>query len=80
MWANHHANHLWNKELADTSASSTIIWEGSQPRSQFEIIAHRIIEKYFTHPSYYKIDGKPVFMIYDLVNLAAGLGGEYKAA
>ena len=74
MWANHDANHLWNKELSDTYGS-TIIWEGMQPRSEFEIIAHRIIEKYFSHPSYYKIDGKPVFMIYELATLIRGLGG-----
>lgn len=35
----------------------------------------RNIEKYFKHPQYYKIDGKPVFMIYDIPELIAGLGG-----
>lgn len=36
---------------------------------------NRLIEKYFHHPSYYTIDGKPVFMIYDVQNLMKGLGG-----
>jgi len=79
MWANHDANHLWNKELSDTYGS-TVIWKGSQPRSEFETVVHRVIGQYFSHPSYYKIDGKPVFMIYDLVKLAEGLGGADEAA
>ena len=31
--------------------------------------------RYFTHPSYYRIDGKPVFMIYYLHNFVEGVGG-----
>ena len=30
---------------------------------------------FFKLPNYYKIDGKPVFMIYDIHNLIEGLGG-----
>ena len=73
MWANHDANNVWNINLSDTFPN-TVIWEGSQPRPELEVV-HRVIDMYFSHPSYYKIDGKPVFMIYDLVNLAKGLGG-----
>ncbi|MBE6551663.1 MAG: hypothetical protein E7665_05945 [Ruminococcaceae bacterium] len=74
MWANHDANHLWNKELSDT-CGDVVIWKGAQDRKQFEIIVKRVIEKYFSHPCYYKINGCPVFMIYELVNLTEGLGG-----
>ncbi|MFA6948281.1 MAG: glycoside hydrolase family 99-like domain-containing protein [Eubacteriales bacterium] len=74
MWANHDANHLWNIDQSDENGN-TVIWQGSQDRAQFEIIVHRVIEKYFSQPSYYKIDGKPVFMIYELLNLINGLGG-----
>nr|MBQ4317600.1 glycoside hydrolase family 99-like domain-containing protein [Clostridia bacterium] len=74
MWANHDANHLWNIDQSDTNGS-TVIWEGSQPWAEYEKIVHRVIENYFSHPSYYKINGCPVFMIYDLVNLVKGLGG-----
>jgi len=38
-----------------------------------------VITKYFSHPSYYKIDGKPVFSIYDMNNLVKGLGGVQQA-
>jgi hypothetical protein len=52
-----------------------IIWQASVDRREFEVIAQRLIEKYFTHPAYYTIDSKPVFMIYDLNKLVSGLGG-----
>ena len=44
-------------------------------RQEFEKICKRNIEKYFKQPNYYKIDGKPVFMIYDVKALIDGLGG-----
>ena len=72
MWANHDANVTWDIR---NSGESTVIWEGKQDRAEFERICHRLIEKYFKQPNYYTIDGKPVFMIYDLSNLMAGLGG-----
>lgn len=76
MWANHDATPLWDKRISDTC--DEIIWNGAVDRKEFEIIVNRIIEKYFSQPEYYKIDGKPVFMIYDLNNLLKGLGGVSK--
>jgi len=74
MWANHDANHLWNINQSDKNGS-TVIWKGSVSRAEFENVVHRVIDQYFSHPCYYKIDGKPVFMLYDLQNLIRGLGG-----
>ena len=74
MWANHDVDMLWDKRNAG-KPNDALIWEGSVDRQEFEIICHRVIDKYFSHPSYYKIDGKPCFMIYDLNNLIQGLGG-----
>ena len=74
MWANHDVNLLWDKRSAGLKNDS-LIWKGATDRRDFEIIAHRIIEKYFSHPSYYKIDGKPVFIVYDPNTLVQGLGG-----
>ena len=74
MWANHDVPLTWDIRLSDL-ANSPIIWKGAVDRQEFEIIARRLIEKYFKHPCYYTIDGKPVFMIYDLANLMNGLGG-----
>jgi hypothetical protein len=73
MWANHNVNYTW--DIRNSHIQDSIIWDAAVDRSEFEKIANRLIEKYFLHPSYYKIDGKPVFMIYDLANLMKGLGG-----
>lgn len=74
MWANHDANNLWNIDLSD-DFGDVVIWKGAVGFDSFKVIVKRLIEKYFTHPSYYKIDGKPVFMIYDFKNFVSGLGG-----
>ncbi|WP_317235883.1 glycoside hydrolase family 99-like domain-containing protein [Niabella hibiscisoli] len=44
-------------------------------RTEFDKVTDRIIARYFKDPSYYKIDGKPVFCIYELQTLIDGLGG-----
>ncbi len=75
MWANHDASFLWDKRISNKNG---IIWQGSQPLNEFQIICRRIVEKYFTRPNYYKINGCPVFMIYDVMNLLRGLGGVEK--
>ncbi len=75
MWANHDANHLWNKELADTEIFNETIWQGAVDEPTFDEVCDRLIHKYFGLDNYYRIDGKPVFMIYDLGNLIKGLGG-----
>lgn len=72
MWANHNADYLWDKR---NSHLNTTIWDGSVDRDEFTIIANRLIDNYFTHPSYYMIDGKPVFSIFDPENLIKGFGG-----
>lgn len=76
MWANHNAGTTWDIRLSDEG--DKMVWGGSVDRSEFEKICMRLIEKYFTHPSYYRIDGKPAFMIYDLDTLIQGLGGVAK--
>ncbi len=67
MWANHHATHLWDKRNSDSDLS-TVIWNGTVTPEIFSDICDRTIEKYFTKENYYKIDGCPVYMIFDLDN------------
>ena len=73
MWANHDAGYCW--DIRNSQDLDTVVWGGAVDRREFETIATRLIETYFGHPCYYRIDGKPVFMIYDLANLMKGLGG-----
>lgn len=74
MWANHDVNLTWDKRNAGLP-NDQLIWKGGVDRAEFENICHRVIEKYFPNPSYYKVDGKPSFMIYELQTLIQGLGG-----
>jgi hypothetical protein len=74
MWANHEAVNVWDTRLAAINEHN-VIWTGQVDRHEFEKICKRNIENYFKHPQYYKIAGKPVFMIYDVPQLIAGLGG-----
>ena len=78
MWANHHVPNVWDIRIS--AQQDNIIWEASVDRNEFEKIAHRLIEKYFHHQSYYRIDGKPVFSIYDVNTLIQGLGGTNQTA
>ena len=74
MWANHDANNYWNIDLSDFYGN-TVIWNGAVSREVFDTVVNRVIEKYFLQQNYYKINGCPVFMIYDVKNLLKGLGG-----
>ena len=75
MWANHDASYCWDVRNASQDWGDTVVWNGAVDEKQFDIISDRLVNKYFTHELYYKIDGKPVFMIYDINNLVLGLGG-----
>ena len=77
MWANHDAGYTWDVRLSDLGriGGDPNVWLGSVDRVEFEKVVHRIIEKYVSRPNYYKINGKPLFMIYDVDNLVKGLGG-----
>jgi hypothetical protein len=74
MWANHDVVNTWDTRLNKYNENN-VIWQGQVSRTEFEKIAKRTIEKYFKQPNYYKIDGKPVYMIYDVPQLINGLGG-----
>ncbi len=77
MWANHDAGYAWDVRISDLGCigGDPNVWLGSVDRVEFEKVVHRVIENYFSRPNYYKINGKPVFMIYDVDNLVKGLGG-----
>ena len=63
MWANHNADHMWSVDLSD-ELGREIIWRGDVTEEIFKKLVRRWIEQYFTHPSYYKINGMPVFQFY----------------
>jgi len=82
MWANHNVGYAWDVRNSDMEGgytleelSSTMLYSGEANREQVRTIIDRMIEKYFTLPNYYTIDGKPVFMIFSLPTFISGLGG-----
>ncbi len=79
MWANHDVAYSWDRRISDVKdmdhGNSGYLYTGQVDRSRFEEIGKRLIERYFSHPSYYRIDGKPLFMIFTLPVLVEGLGG-----
>lgn len=76
MWANHDAVGVWDKRISsDDEMNRTVIWDGAVNDAAFDTIIDRVINQYFMKENYYKIDGCPVFMIYDISNFIRGLGG-----
>ena len=76
MWANHSCSMLWDRRQAGLDVK---VWDAITDLDTFKTIADRIVNMYFTHPSYYKIDGKPVFQIYLFNKFIADIGGVEKA-
>lgn len=82
MWSNHDVSYVWDIRNSDLKGDYDLeqigdgfIYSGAVNFERFKEIAHRVIDKYFSRPNYYRIDGKPVFMIYSLSILVKGLGG-----
>jgi hypothetical protein len=72
MWA----NHDWvNIHPRKPGMPETLLYPGRITPKTFETIMDHVIEHYFKHPSYWKIDDCPYFSIYELFKLVEGLGG-----
>lgn len=54
-----------------------IMWANHRPvtRQTFDNAVDHIVNDYFSHPSYWLVEGKPYFSIYELHTLLNGLGG-----
>lgn len=76
MWANHDATTYWD---VHNPRVDSVYWKGSVDMAIFKQVVHRVITRYFKQPSYYQIDGKPVFSLYDLNNFVKGMGGADEA-
>lgn len=74
MWANHHVNKLWDNKAADKEWNKPI-WRGWADAAEFRKISRRWIEMYFSRPNYYRIEGRPVLMIYEIGTFVEGIGG-----
>jgi hypothetical protein len=72
MWANHDWTQI---HPAKAGVPEKLLFPGAVTRKTFDTIVDRVIKEYFSQPSYWKIDGRPYFSIYELHTLIKGLGG-----
>ncbi len=74
MWANHDVTKLWDNKV-DSKQKNDILWRADVSYDEFvEKLVPRFVG-YFKKPNYYKINGKPVFSVYDMKVLIRGMGG-----
>ena len=63
MWA----NHDWcNVHPMSRTFGKELLYPGRVSPKMFRFITDLILDRYFSHPSYLKVDGCPYFSIYDL--------------
>ncbi|OOQ58934.1 hypothetical protein BC343_09005 [Mucilaginibacter pedocola] len=76
MWANHDHNSYLDPANPD---KSKIYWKGGVDRKTFENMVKHVINDYFKKKNYYKINGEPVFSIYELSTFINGFGSAKEA-
>lgn len=72
MWANHDLKDIHpavRNEPYNTLVSGTV------GEMAFVEATNHVINKYFLHPSYWRVDGGLYFSVYELMRLVSGLGG-----
>ena len=72
MWA----NHDWvDIHPLKRGTPQTLLYPGKVTPATFETLCSHVIEHYFRHPSYWKINGQPYFSVYELFRLVESFGG-----
>ncbi len=72
MWANHDWIEIFP---AVHGRAPQVLHPGDVTRDTFERITDDIVASYFKHPSYWLLNGRPYFSIYESFRLISGLGG-----
>ncbi len=71
MWA----NHDWIDLFPAKRGGAPLLMPGATTRDAFDTATAHIVERYFAHPSYWRVDGRPYVSVYELMRLVRGLGG-----
>jgi len=71
MWANHDWVDIHPYKLG---AEQKLLYPGKVSPKRFEEISDFVVEKYFTQPNYWKLDGKAYFSVYDVQKFVEGFG------
>jgi len=72
MWANHDWTDIHPQKLAE---KPRVLYPGAVTRETFDAAMEHVIARYFSRTSYWRLEGRPYFSVYDLPRLIAGLGG-----
>jgi hypothetical protein len=74
MWANHDVHRsFFNVNLYPDQTE--VLWNACVDWKSYKILVDRVITQYFKQPNYFKIDGKPVFAIFEVRKLLESFGG-----
>jgi hypothetical protein len=71
MWANHDWLDIQGYNPAD---QIKLLYPGKVSPATWDKICDLVIEKYFKHPSYWLVDGKPYFSIYEMSRFLDSFG------
>jgi hypothetical protein len=71
MWANHDWLEI---QPYKRGTPQKLLYPGTVTPETFEKIVDHVIKDYFQHPSYWRIDGRPYFSVYDLQKLVESFG------
>lgn len=80
MWANHDLIDLYPLPAPSSGEKPRLLSPGAVSREAFERMVDHVVEAYFTHPAYYRVDGRPFFSIYEVGTFVHGMGGVEEAA
>jgi len=78
MWANHDFTDGCNNKVS--RKDDRVRLRGAVSPDEFRVMTRRVIDMFFSRPNYYRIDGKPVFMIYEATHFVQWIGGRRAAA
>jgi hypothetical protein len=76
MWA----NHEWTELYPAKHGNPTVIFPAPNGRYHANNAFDHVLERYLTHPSYWRVNGAPYFSIYDIPGLIRGMGGVTETA
>jgi len=71
MWANHDWYDIQGYNPADTVK---LLYPGKVTPATWDKICDLVIARYFKHPSYWQVDGKPYFSIYEMSQFLDSFG------
>jgi hypothetical protein len=76
MWA----NHDWlDIQPAKRSSPPRLQYPGAVTPETFDRITDLVVERYFRHPSHWRVEGRPYFSIYETFRFVEAMGGAERA-